>query len=860
MALIFHYTRNENGRFDVAQHYGDPMTFVAEHIPDGVPFVVYRDQIGEDNNVTEDFDALRQPGNFYVVEGAGGGVVSGVLGFVGKILNPILKLLSPSQKTSSVSLDNAQAESPNNSLTDRNNKPRPYQRTYDICGTVQSIPCDLMTVYQVYNSAGKVIEFGYYEVGRGPLLTPASGVTDGDTLLSDLTGSSAAVYGPFTSPNSGAPQLQIGDPITEGLYITVSSNEIDGAVLKAPNDLNANIGEGTTASLSGTVGTILDPSGDAEFDAFLKAGDTARLANVSLNDPSGPDPYLDGAYTVLSVSSVDLVLDVSNNLSAWQVISPTVYQVHIEDPAGNPAKIGPTDTIERSYSDWATVDRIESERLLVNVSADNGMYKDKGGSSKKSASVTAEVQYQLIDGNGTPYGPMYTAQGTITGRSADATGVTIVADLPTPSAFRCRCRRVTELDLDFEGQVVDEVKYSNLYGQSRDRTPDYGDRTTVHTARRQTPRATAVKQPQLKMLVTEMCYKYLGNGVFDSQLTPNTQAIQSLIRLLRDPVINSGALTLTTDNLDKLLATQVEIEEYFQDARAGQFCYTFDSLTTTAQDIITTIAEAVFCSASRKGHSVLLTLERPRPGPEMVFTHRSKAPTGEKWTRQFNDKSAYDSLEFSYIDPDTNVKATIKIPETGGLKTDTYDSKGIRNYPQAYWHAWRRYQRNLLNRVAVEFTAMEEGILAVPGRPISVVKGSRVSPYDGYVIAVDGLTLTLSQNVEFTPGADHSVILKRRDGSVQSVAVAEGPSNRKVVMLSAPAESVYTGNNELKTEFSFGSDSRHSAQMMLVSTVDPNDDRTVKITGFNYHPDYYIKDGVPPFGRAFSNGFNTGFS
>ena len=119
----------------------------------------------------------------------------------------------------------------------------------------------------------------------------------------------------------------------------------------------------------------------------------------------------------------------------------------------------------------------------------------------------------------------------------------------------------------------------------------------------------------------------------------------------------------------------------------------------------------------------------------MVFTHRSKAPPGEKWTRQFNDKSAYDSLKFSYIDPDTNVKETIQIPEGGGVKTDTYDSKGIRNYQQAYWHAWRRYQRNSLNRVAVEFTALEEGALAVPGRPISVVEGSRVAPFDGYIIA-----------------------------------------------------------------------------------------------------------------------------
>lgn len=856
MSLIIHYTRNDNGSFDQKRYKNSPMAFVCEHIPDGVPFEIYRESIGDDNRVTEDFEALKESGTFHIIEGAGGG--GG--GFM-KILDPlgltnrILKLLSPSAKVSSAGLNNSQAQSPNNSLTDRNNKPRPYERTYDICGTVQSIPCDLMTTYRTYNSAGTVIEFGYYDVGRDYLYTPESGITDGDTLMRDITGSSAAVYAPFTSPNSGSPQTLVGDPITEALYITSASNEIDGQTLKAPNDLISTVDSSCTASLSGTTGIIVSASGDAEFSEFLSVGDVAKFTSVSVDLP-GPDTQatLDGYYTVLAVSEVDIQVNVSGNLAEWQKLGATVWPLEDKDDAS----IGPQDTYTKSLTDWVTIDRIKPERVLVNISADNGMYKDNGSSSKKRASVTAELQFQLINDLGDPYGPIYTQQGTVSGRSADATGITIVGVLPTPSAVRVRCRRVTDLDLKFEGNVIDEIKYANLYGQIRDATPHYGNRTTVHTARKQTARATAIRQPQLKMIVTEMVFKYRGGGVFDTVRTPNTQAVQSLIRLMRDPI--AGNLNLTADNMDKLLATQTEVESYFQSSLAGQFCYTFDLYQTTAQDIISTIAEAIFCTSTRRGHSILLNLERPRLGPEMVFTHRSKAPTGEKWTRQFNDKNAYDSLKFSYIDPDTNVKETITIPETGGVKTDTYDSKGIRNYKQAYWHAWRRYQRNKLNRIAVEFTALEEGALVIPARPISVVKGSRVSPYDGYVVAVDGLTLVLSQNVTFTSGEPHSMILKKRDGSVQSVSVVPGHNDRTVIMLFAPQEAIYTGNDALKTEFSFGSDSRHKAQMIMVSTVEPGDDRTVKITGYNYDDGYYAYDGVPPFDRAFSDGFSNGFS
>lgn len=854
MALINHYTRNADGRFDHKRLYGNPMEFVIANIPDGVPFEIYIDEIGENNKVTEDFDALNEPGTFHIVEGTGGGGLGGIMKILDPlgVINRINKIIFPSAKTPSASPANSQAESPNNSLTDRSNKPRPYERTYDICGTVQSIPNDLMTVYRLYNSAGTVIEYGYYNVGRGPLYTPASGITDGDTLLSEITGSSAAVYAPYTNPNNGTPTLLIGDPITEGVYITSASNEIDGQTLKAQNDLVTKVGGTTTASLSGVLGTLYDATAP-EFSEFLKVGDVAKFTKVYVDRSGSPHAILDGYYPVVSVSDVDIVVNVSSNLAEWQKLN---VPWTLDDRTDS--TVGPQDTYTKSLTDWVTISNIEPERLIVNIAADNGMYKDQGNNSKRAASVTAEMQYQLLDENKNPYGPIYTKQGTVSGRSADATGVSIIATLPQPSAVRVRCRRVTDLDLKFNGQVVDEIKYANLYGQIRDTTTSYGNITTVHTARKQTARATVIKQPQLKIMATEMLYKYLGNGAFDTTLTTNTQAVQSLIRLMRDPVV--GGLNLTAANMDQLLAVQAEVETYFQSSQAGQFCYTFDNYQTTAQDIITTIAEAIFCTSYRNGKNIMLDFERPRMGPEMVFTHRSKTPDAEKWTRQFSDKDAFDSVKYSYIDPDTNIKETITIPPNGGVKTDTYDSKGVRNYKQAYWHAYRRYQKNLLNKVSVEFTATEEGIFAVPGRPISVVKGSRMAPYDGYIIAVNGLELTLSQPVEFTPGDDHSIILKKRDGSVQSVAVVAGSSPRKVIMQSAPQEAIYTGNSSLKTEFSFGSEQRHNAQMMLVSTVDPGSDRTVKITAYNYHPDYYLYDGVSPFGRAFSDGFSNGFN
>lgn len=850
MALILHYTRNEDGTFDRKRHNVPPMEYVVANIPDGVPVRIYRGEIGEDTEVTEDFEALKEDDVFHIIEGAGGGG-----GFLGKLLDPlgvlkfVTKLISPSQKTPKTSLANQQAESPNNSLTDRNNKPRPYERSYDICGTVQTIPNDLMTTYKVFNDAGVVVEYGYYDAGRGYLDIKAEDITDGDTKVQEITGTSVAVYAPFTSPNNtNTPQLLVGEPINQNLYITIASNEVDGAVLKAQNDIRVNPSDTGEISLQGTTGVVRDNTGDSAFSEILSVGDIVIFNVIQVKDVAN----VSGNYTVTYVDDFEVRVAVGGMLSEWQKLPSGFTRL----TQGTDVWISPSNTYDKSLTDWTTLNRLEVERVVANIAAANGMYKDNG--RKLRTSVTVELQYQLLDGTGVPYGDIYSKQAVISGRSADYTGVTIYADLSVRSKVRVRARRVTNLDLDFEGTVVDEVSYINLYGQVRDTTPHYGNRTTVHSARKQTPRAAEIKQPQLRMVATEMVYKYLGNGVFDTVMSPNTQAIQSLIRLARDPVV--GNINLTTSNMDKLLATQTEIENYFGSVEAGQFCYTFDDYKMTMQDIISTIADAIFCTPYRKGQDILLDFERPRMGPEMVFTHRSKTTVSEKWTRTFNDAQVYDSLKFSYIDPDTNVKETISIPAEGGVNTETYDSKGIRNYRQAYWAAYRRYQKNLLKKVTVSFTATEEGVFVLPGRAISVVKGSRVAPQDGYVVAVNGLTLTLSQPVTFTSGDDHSLILKKRDGGVQSVAVVPGSHDREVIMLSAPEEAIYTGNSALKTEFSFGNEARHNAQMILVSTVDPGDDRTVKITGINYEADFYKYDGVAPFGSGFSDGFSNGFS
>lgn len=843
MALINHFIKKSDGEFEKRSTYCDtPAEYVVKNVPDGVPFKAYC--AGKD--ITDDVDAMLLDIDVDIIEGSGEAVLSPFssfndpLGINRKIRDAIL----PEPEA-----QNRQAVSANNSLTNRNNEPRPYLRVYDVCGTVQSIPSDLMQSYNIYDASGKQYQYGYYYVARGYVDTPESGVLDGETPYNTISGSSAAFYHPFESPNNASPYLLIGDSIDEPLFITTRSNSVDGIELKAPNEFELNLIDAVvTCQLVGTVGSLIDATGSMGFDDLFKNGQSVTLENVK----SGT-AVLDGIYTVIAVSSTDISFDVTSNLAQWQQIAGGSAPMD----ANNNAKVMPTDIDEAGYSDWVTIKAIKPSRIVANVVARQGMYRVKSGKTAlKPSSATAQLQWQFLDDNGGPVGVITSYSKTLTDSTREEVGMSMFVDLPTQSAVRVRVRRSSDLDRDFDGSVSDALTYADLYGQVVDNAPEYGDMTTVHTKRKSTPQATAIKEPQLKVLATEMLYKYLGNGVFDTVRTPNTQAVQSLIRLVRDPLI--GNIDMTVSSMDGLLAVQDEIETYFNAAEAGQFSYTFDDGNATTQDQCQDIAKAIFSKVYRDGNDIKLHFERPVSGPAMVFTHRSKVGD-EKWTRTFGS-DAKDSVEFTWTDPEANIRETIKIPENGGINPNKIDSKGVRNYQQAFWLANRARQRDLLQRVTVEFSATEEGIYVKSGEPISVVKGSRVASYDGYIVAQNGLVLTLSQEVVFTPGDDHTIQLKRRDGTVESIGVIAGANARTVQMLSAPTEAIYTGNSAVKTEFSFGNEARHLAQMIVPSTIDPQPNKSVKIKGTNYHPDLYLYDGVPPLGKAFDSGFDDGFS
>ena len=188
---------------------------------------------------------------------------------------------------------NRTQQSPNNALANRENQVRLLERVEDIYGTVKAIPSLMMPTYIKY-IGHKKFEFGYYCIGRG--YYDIDELRDGDTLIEDIDGASAAVYAPFTSPNSiDAPQLQVGGAIIDNVLTAARAIEVDGITLKALNQIQLP----ASALYSFTPGAggdkIKQEAKQPNFSAIAAVGDTITIAMAPFFETSNSGFDYDGS-------------------------------------------------------------------------------------------------------------------------------------------------------------------------------------------------------------------------------------------------------------------------------------------------------------------------------------------------------------------------------------------------------------------------------------------------------------------------------------------------------------------------------------------------------------------------------------
>ena len=903
-------------RIEVYSHpleKSEPVVYEAEHIgawlldhygesPD-IRVQVFEGYASQESEVTGNTERLiASDAEFYTVLESPAGVdpFSWAAFAIAAILAVTAVLLMP--KPAMPSNVNRTQASPNNSLNDRDNQLRMLQRIEDIYGQVRAIPSLMMPAYKKYKD-NRLYEYGYYCISRGYI--EATDIRDAETRIADIDGASAAVYWPFTSPNSGSPVIQIGDPIPDDVIQARRADEVDGITLLAPNQVQlpasanydfvpdaggdiivqvdktpnfetiAEPGDHVVVSMSPHVGTLNGSASVTAPNTYSMSGiDSIAVVGETISFTGFTNSVNNGAHTItsvapnaISVSGATLVTEAAASVVAT-VTGPNLSGTYEIGGVGDgtfrlmthtwtsgytnyPAGISLLEASE--WSGWVTVPDADRVQIWSNVVAAQGLYKDAGG-GQLQLTIGFELQSELLDSNLSPTGIFDTVAGSISGNSGDEYAVTFERETPWKGPIRVRMRRTTDHDFGFEGTVIDEIKWQDLYAITAVPNDHFGNKTTIHTVTRATVRATSLRNRQVNCLAYRMLPTYDGTSwsgvlgqdgrLLSGNLYPTNIIADIIVAVSIDPKI--GRRDISEIDVTQIYQTNAQVNALHPEA--GTFNYTFDSDTMSYEETVTTIANAAFCLAYRQNGQIRLAFDRAQTSSTALFTHRNKKPKSDTITRKFASDSEYDGVEFVYQDPQTETSETIILPLTGTYtKLKKFEIPGIRSYAQAWLRANREYQKLIEQRLTLKTDTTGEARALLPNTRIDVADNTRYNTYDGEIVGQNGLELTLSRDVEFEAGANHSIVLIRRDGSLDSIPVVMGSFPNRVLLTRPPTEQVVTqyGPDGVRTIFSFATDSGRDAMAWLVQEIDQSDPKYVGITAINYSADYYKMDTQP---------------
>jgi hypothetical protein len=551
---------------------------------------------------------------------------------------------------------------------------------------------------------------------------------------------------------------------------------------------------------------------------------------------------LNGTYRILSVTKGEIVLEspVDEN-SDWAktefvAAGATPYLSPVMESSAEGKWVGPY-----------ILNDVQCEQIYGNLVASAGLYKDSGA---EQVAVNIEVEFEVtpVDDDDEPLGNPEIFKTTLAGSNTlkETVAVTLKGRF---ASFKGRCavraRRLTEHDEDFEGSVVDEVRWRDLYSVAFVKSLHFGDVTTVQSVVYATASSLAVKERKLNMLVTRKLPARIGstNTFTDDALVATTSAADAFVAMTRDKYI--GNRQISEIDVANIYDTVAEIVEYFGTPLCGQFCYTFDNDNISYQDAATIMAQALFSIVYRRGNVIRWSFEKQTADSVLLFNHRNKIPGSETRTFTFNVSEENDGVELTYVNPRNDSIATIYLPPGyAAINPKKIETLGVRNYVQAYFAAWRALNKINYTNLNVEFEATQEAGLTIRNDRILVTDSTSSDlAQDGDVIEVDGLELTLSRAVSFDEYPSYAVFLQLPDGTVESIDAIAGSASNKIVLASPPSVALAVDpEGYTKAGFVLVGEGEPQRLPFLVEERERQSKMTHLVRARNYDDRYYSKD------------------
>ena len=634
---------------------------------------------------------------------------------------------------------------------------------------------------------------------------------------------------------------------------------LSNAVLTTPAFLGTS---GRAYSLNGTyeINSIDTGSFDiVEEDATIT---TYYYCELTFENPSAVNSqwadvatYGPSAYSTLDilVASGNIIYNLNGTYQILSV-SPTVITL------ANPTAVNPDwPNIPGGVSDpfsamltsngprWVgpfILEATDRDGIIANFVALNGLYKDDGEKQFRQ-DVAVRIEVTPVNLSNVPTGVPELFDVTLVGSSVNRDTKAATIQRLTPTSGRCSVRayRLTDSDKDFRGSVVDEVKWRDVYSMSILDNPAFGNVTTVRTKSYATAGALSVKERKLNMLVTRQIQQYLGGTSFSADLRSIPFAADIIMHVCKDPFIgNRQPSELDLPSIHNNAYQQPFT--YFGTEEAVRFDYTLDNDKLSFEETVQMIAQTAFCVAYRQGNVVKLKFEKETNDSLLLFNHRNKLPGSEMRTVTFGNVDDNDGVELEYVSPVDDAVVTMYLPaDRSAINPKKIETAGIRNARQAYFHAWRQFNKLKFQNTQTEFEATHEADMSIPTDRILVADNTRPETQDGEIVNQEGLIVYTSQKLVFDPLLTYSMFLQLYDGTVQGIAITPGPIAASAVLAVAPflqlsiSSSLYA-----RTTYIIVSNTDVRKRAFLVTEKITQENMTSKIRASNYDARFYERD------------------
>lgn len=652
--------------------------------------------------------------------------------------------------------------SPNNSLAQRQNKHRVGGRVPDNYGTIRSLPDLIAPTYRYYRDNIQVEEC-LMCIGSGEYEIDKSSIKEGDTPISTINGASISIYKPNQSLLSNDPQIQIGETFDTTPLVAKQVAAVDGKQVFIPTNSNRV--------------TIYDvrlvDDNTIRFEHFLvsptkyfQSGERITVPDILVGELN-----LGGQYTIATVSDTHLSLvNPANDNPNWRLIGELDEET-LKTPLSQMQIWGSSE----NYIGWYYAGGKDSTGFLLNFVAKSGLYD---GNSPKSAVISVEYQ-MIIDGE--PVGEIMQRSITMVGvaNNRNTIATTFKQTLPFSGQFRFRARRTN--DNGNGAGLIDDVTFESAYSYYPSSKIAYPLDTVVRL--RRLAIGSGTNASELNMIVARKIDTSDG-------FKASSNFADIVVAMATDPYI--GRMDKKEVDTVALRNLSDEIAEYFGTQQACEFNYTFDDTNASYQEMIFAVAEAVFCNARRENGQHYFAFERKTPHSLLLFNHRNMKPDSLAVTELFGIKDGVSGVELKWRDPNDNyAESIIKLPNELQTSHRTIETQGVTNRLQAYFLAYRAWNKLRHGRKAIEFTAYGEADIVTRMDRIAVVDSTVPIVCAGEVVSQENLCLTLDYPIP--RNLDEPVIhLQLKNGIVDVVDIARVVDDYNIELTRPPMQPLVT--------------------------------------------------------------------